>query len=392
MQKVDPAEAVLNLRVLDPAMGSGHFLVTAVDFLSDYIADLMEYAPSVPGWLSGEYVSPLVGRIDFIRQGILRRARASNWVVDENQLTDQAIIRRMVLKRCIYGVDKNPLTVELAKVSLWLHSFTTGAPLSFLDHHLRCGDSLLGLRVSDLRQDLQRLGQLYSASAVQSAENATEAMQQIEDISDADISEVRESTLLFKEIENTTAEFRAVLDILSGTKWLSAGMRKRVRTKFEEPLVATLALRQEDAYDLMAKGPDSVDEDDAIRQRSFWPAFDRLWNNARDLADSERFLHWEVAFPGIWERWQNDQPIGGFDAIIGNPPWDRIKLQEVEWFSARSPELALAPTAAARRAGIKRLHKQEVPLAKEFDAAKDRADKLSKLIRTSGQYPLLGRR
>ena len=76
--------------------------------------------------------------------------------------SDQAIIRRMVLKRCIYGVDKNPLTVELAKVSLWLHSFTVGAPLSFLDHHLRCGDSLVGLRVRDAVNDLQQLGSLFA--------------------------------------------------------------------------------------------------------------------------------------------------------------------------------------------------------------------------------------
>ena len=142
LRKVDPAEAVLDLKVLDPAMGSGHFLVTAVDFLSDYIADLVEYVPAVPEWLDGEYVSPLVERVETIRREILRRAHESKWVMDEAQLTDQALIRRMVLKRCIYGVDKNPLTVELAKVSLWLHSFTVGAPLSFLDHHLRCGDSL----------------------------------------------------------------------------------------------------------------------------------------------------------------------------------------------------------------------------------------------------------
>ena len=145
--KLDPAEAVLDLKVLDPAMGSGHFLVTAVDYLSDDIAGLVEFAPVVPEWLDGEYESPLVGRIASIRDDILRRAEESNWILDEAQLTDQAIIRRMVLKRCIYGVDKNPLTVELAKVSLWLHSFTVGAPLSFLDHHLRCGDSLIGLRV-----------------------------------------------------------------------------------------------------------------------------------------------------------------------------------------------------------------------------------------------------
>ena len=118
--KVDPAEAVLDLKVLDPAMGSGHFLVTAVDFLSDYIAELVEHVTGVPEWLNGEYVSPLMERVAAIRRDIIRRARDSDWIMDESLLTNQAIIRRMVLKRCIYGVDKNPLTVELAKVSLWL--------------------------------------------------------------------------------------------------------------------------------------------------------------------------------------------------------------------------------------------------------------------------------
>ena len=82
---------------------------------------------------------------------------------------------------------------------------------------------------------------------------------------------------------------------------------------------------------------------------------------------------------------------GGFDAVIGNPPWDRIKLQEVEWFATRAPELALAPTAAARKAGIQRLRDRGAPLAADFDAAKDRADKLGQLVRASGHYPLLGR-
>ena len=149
LAKMDPAEAALDLKILDPAMGSGHFLVTAVDFLSDWIAERAESVADLPEWMDGGYVSPLVKRVEAIRQDIVRRARESGWALDEAQLTDQTIIRRMVLKRCIYGVDKNPLTVELAKVSLWLHSFTVGAPLSFLDHHLRCGDSLIGMRVLD---------------------------------------------------------------------------------------------------------------------------------------------------------------------------------------------------------------------------------------------------
>ena len=110
----------------------------------------------------------------------------------------------------------------------------------------------------------------------------------------------------------------------------------------------------------------------------------------RAIADRERFLHWQVAFPGVWQGWQDASPRGGFDAVIGNPPWDRIKLQEVEWFSSRRPELALAPTAAARRAGIRRLRSDGDPLVEDFDDAKERADRMGQIVRGSGHYPLLG--
>ena len=390
LRPLDPAAAALNLKLLDPAMGSGHFLVTAVDYLSDAIADLVEYAPTAAPWLEDAYTSPLLDRIASIRTEILARAGANNWVIDIPQLTDQAIIRRMVLKRCIYGVDKNPLTVELAKVSLWLHSFTVGAPLSFLDHHLRCGDSLIGLRVHDAVKELSRLGGLSSTSAVQAAENATAGMQRIEEMSDADIAEVEQSAALFREVEKTTSPLRGLLNTLCGVNWLAAGMKKRQRAEFEAPLQGVIVSQEEKAFSLLSNGPDSVDPADPVRQHTTWPDFTQTWRAAAEIADRENFLHWEVAFPGVWHRWQDDQPAGGFDAIIGNPPWDRIKLQEVEWFATRSPELALAPTAAARRRGIKQLRDGGDPLASEFDAAKLRADRLGQLIRASGHYPLLG--
>ena len=88
------------------------------------------------------YVSPLVSRIQAIRDRIVANAEERAWVIDRDRLDDRRIVRRMVLKRCVYGVDKNPMEVELVKVALWLRTFTVGAPLSFLDHHLRCGDSL----------------------------------------------------------------------------------------------------------------------------------------------------------------------------------------------------------------------------------------------------------
>ena len=382
LERLDPAAAVLELKVLDPAMGSGHFLVTAVDFLSDYIAELIECVPSVPEWLDGEYASPLVGRVAAIRDDIRKRANESNWVLDEAQLTDQAIIRRMVLKRCIYGVDKNRLTVELAKVSLWLHSFTVGAPLSFLDHHLRCGDSLVGLRVRDATDELHRLGGMFAGSAIAGAETATDGMQRIEEMSDADVAEVQESASLFDGVEETTADLRGLLDFLCGWRWRTAGMKKKERDEFEGPLGTTLGQHTANAYELLARGPEEMDVADDTR-------FAELWHEARTIANREGFLHWEVAFPGVWHRWQESRPQGGFDAVIGNPPWDRIKLQEVEWFATRDLELALAPTAAARRKGIQQLRKQDAPLAAEFDAAKAQSESLSQMVRSGGDYPLL---
>ena len=381
LAKLDPAEAVLNLKVLDPAMGSGHFLVTAVDFLSDYIADLIEYVPVVPEWLDGEYVSPLVERIDAIRTDILNRANESGWVIDKAQFTDQAIIRRMVLKRCIYGVDKNPLTVELAKVSLWLHSFTVGAPLSFLDHHLRCGDSLIGLRVRDANEELYRLGTLFVSSAIQGAENAASGMQLIEEMSDTDISEVQQSIDLFSDVEKTTSPLRGFLDFTCGLRWLTSGMGKSERMKFEIPINDVLGAAPDNAYQLLSRGPGGAEEKDS--------PFGVLWNKAVSIARREGFLHWQVAFPGVWKHWQEQHPQGGFDAVIGNPPWDRIKLQEVEWFATRAPDIARLTTASQRKKAIDKLRDQGDPLADEFDTAKTRADELSLMIRKSDQYPLL---
>ena len=261
LARLDPAQAVLDLKVLDPAMGSGHFLVSAVDFLTDYIADLIEFAPAVPDWLDADdpYHSPLLDRVAAIRDcHPAPRRTQSGWAVNEAQLTDQAIIRRLVLKRCIYGVDKNPLTVELAKVSLWLHSFTVGAPLSFLDHHLRCGDSLLGLRIADAKTELQRLEvPMFVESALQGVENAAHGMRQIEQLSDADVTEVHQSESLFHAVESATADLRGFLDTLAGLRWHTAGMRVRQRATFEAPVAETLGADPTQAFTLLSQGAGS---------------------------------------------------------------------------------------------------------------------------------------
>ena len=175
-------------------------------------------------------------------------------------------------------------------------------------------------------------------------------------------------------------------------RWLTAGMKTKERNTYWAPVTEALGHEPAGAFALLSQGPAATGFRNYQRRSGAGPEsdFEQRWSDARSIADDESFLHWEVAFPGVWRRWQDARPEGGFDAVIGNPPWDRIKLQEVEWFATRAPALARASTAAARRAGIRRLREQGDPLAGDFDAAKARADNLGRLVRASGHYPLLG--
>ncbi|MFO8007857.1 MAG: hypothetical protein R6V05_08985 [Candidatus Brocadiia bacterium] len=137
----DPPTRVLELKVLDPALGSGHFLVGALDYISAELS----------GLLNKYEESPVLERMDDDRRKIVESLRKQGIEADEAKLTQENLLRRMVMKRCLYGVDLNPLAVELSKLSLWLRAFTAGAPLSFLDHHVKCGNSLIGATLDDLR-------------------------------------------------------------------------------------------------------------------------------------------------------------------------------------------------------------------------------------------------
>lgn len=170
LDAADPAAAMLELKVCDPAMGSGHFLVALVDFMADRVLEAITAAQllvAAQPWAAHlvergrPWESPLVARVAGIRASIKRQAGQHGWAVTDAQLDDRHIVRRMVLKKSIYGVDKNPMAVELAKTALWLHTFTVGAPLSFLDHHLRHGDSLHGERLGTVQRGLQALGMLF---------------------------------------------------------------------------------------------------------------------------------------------------------------------------------------------------------------------------------------
>ena len=380
IRTLDPATALLDLKVCDPAMGSGHFLVSLVDLMADQVIGAIAEAEMDAPQAWGDYVSPLTERIDTIRDTILANAERRGWTMDPDQLDDRHIVRRMVLKRCVYGVDKNPMAVELAKVSLWLHTFTVGAPLSFLDHHLRCGDSLFGVWVRPAIDKAEQQGGLFLKDSLNRATHAAAPMQTIEGLTDAEVAEAHRSAEEFAKVLEMTAPLNALLSLLHAFDWMDLRDRED-RAAYLAWLDGTFG---DPIHIAQGGAPDLAETEMAVR-------FSCLLGGARKLIEAECFLNWQVAFPGVWSNWEEAELRGGFDAVVGNPPWDRMKLQQVEWFSARRPEIAMAPRAADRKRMIADLENAGDPLADEYARASEQAASALRMARTGGDYPLLSR-
>lgn len=377
----DPAQAILRLRVCDPAMGSGHFLVSLVDLMADKVLEAMAEATAGAEQAGHDYASPLADRIGEIRRTILKNAREEGWTIDEAQLDDRHIVRRMVLKRCVYGVDKNPMAVELAKVALWLHTFTVGAPLSFIDHHLRCGDSLFGLWVRDAIDKAEAMGGgLLWNDALRNAQRSAEAMKTIEALTDAEIAEAHRSAAMWEDVELMTGELDGFVSFMHALDWLNLD-------KDGKGLVRLwLDGRFGDAIPI-ARGRKEPESGKAKAEEV--EAFTEIWRDARQLIEEERFLNWQIAFPGVWQDWASAERKGGFDAIVGNPPWDRFEFEEVPWFAARDPEIALEPLKARRKKMIAALKERRPDLLRQFNEAQERRQQASRIVRSGGSYEVL---
>jgi len=322
----DAREALLGIKVCDPAMGSGHFLVNAVDHLTDGIIQRMQTYhdahPNVP-W---EW-NPIQRLIERVRTEILEEMERQGIAVDPARLDDTALLTRLVMKRCIYGVDLNKMAVELAKLSLWLHSFTVGAPLSFLDHHLRWGNSLIGTEVRNVERNLRTVEQTTKVSkearrlAEARGETAreiatafqgglfagpfaglldlTKMMLDVVERSDATLADVRQSAEDFDLFQKQLTPYKQVLDL-----WVSQHFGNRDAYEF-------LTLYGADVLPAV-KGEMEVAEQ-----------YGRAIERARDLWRGKRFFHWDLEFPEVFvdlrrRDWAEDP---GFDAVVGNPPY-----------------------------------------------------------------------
>ena len=259
----DALEAFLGIKVCDSAMGSGHFLVNTVDHLTDGIIRRMQVYhdthPDVPwDWNPAQrLIERMRGEIgaEMARQGI---------TIDPARLDDTSLLTRLVMKRCIYGVDLNPLAVELAKLSLWLHTFTVGAPLSFLDHHLRWGNSVIGadvrtveramrgeVRESKATAESRRLAEARGeAPATPSAAtqfglfqgpfagllDLTAVMIEVAERSDTTLADVQGSAEAYAAFQSQLLPYKQALDL-----WVSQWFDDERPDRFRKPVRSTLA-------------------------------------------------------------------------------------------------------------------------------------------------------
>lgn len=285
---------LLDIKICDPAMGSGHFLVEAVDYLTDQLIEILNLYPQH---------NPVLGMLDQTRKIILQNLKQQGIILNPDRLEPTQLLQRVVMKRCVYGVDLNPMAVELAKVSLWLHSFTIGAPLSFLDHHLRCGNSLVGTTVKEaeaaMSQDCGGQFTLLTGPFV-GLLRAAEIMRGVSLLSDATFAEVEQSERLFREFDQAAKPYKRLLDIYVGQFFGLKRAEQFLRVFGTNAITADISkMKKVDA---------------------------EVYENAEKLSREKRFFHWDLEFPEVFVDLENASWYhnAGFDAVVGNPPYDEL--------------------------------------------------------------------
>ena len=277
-------DEILSLKILDPATGSGHFLVGVVDYLAEELITHPD-APHITETTDAE--------------------------------TELAYWRRRVVESCVYGVDLNPMAVELAKLSLWLHTVAKGQPLSFLDHHIRCGNSLIGAKI----ENLSNLPELKK-SRRKTSDPQTEIPMAFPFTDKVAIAIGH--YLLIEEIESSTAE--------------------QIHRKEEKLETAQKMLRfHKGAADLWT----SVYFGNDVSRSTYHQALNALrsqntdaledllsYQRAQGIAKEKRFFHWEIEFPEVFrDKYGREKDNPGFDAVVGNPPYVSVTNIESDFRS-----------------------------------------------------------
>jgi len=326
------AKQLFEFFVLDPACGSGHFLVEVVEDLADQIATLL-----------GELALPAIREeLDALRAAAGRTFGAG--------IEDTALVERLVLKRCVYGVDLSRMGAEIAKVSLWLSSFVPGLSLAYLDHNIQVGNSLIGVaRPESVTPPGTEHGQvvLFGDALSDAVADAAEQAARLRAIEDRTPDEVEASREANEALHDSIRAAERVLDL-----WIA------------QPL--GLAGAREEA---LQAGREIIDGQESL-----------LADEASELARRHHALHWPLAFAEVFARSR-----AGFDVVVGNPPWEEVVVEELAFFGLHRPGLRSLPEAE-RKLEVERLKEERPELADRLSDLRDRLATLRAYLGPAGGF------
>lgn len=282
---------ILRFKILDNACGSGHFLIESLNAITKIVLESFDSFPSFKTLYEREK--------DNITQNITE-------YIPDYQIDESDIIKRLLLKRVIFGVDVNPFSIELSKLSLWIDSFIFGTPLSFLEHHIKCGNALIGTSIADFKQNT--LAKSKESLFLQDLDSKFNILQEVfgklDSIKDSSESDIKESKRLYnEEILPMLSILNLYLNYENAKHFIKDPQEKQIFINLSTEKLKELGISQ---------------ESEMIQAKELIESY----------AKTYRFFNYEIEFPEI----VNGGVFIGFDIIIGNPPWDKTKFSDSDFF------------------------------------------------------------
>ena len=331
--ETDPAKAarqLLSFAVVDPACGSAHFLVQVAETLAEETVRFLAIHP----------LPDLAEEVDRLRDGAEPGA----------EIDDVALLRRLIVKRCVFGVDRSRMGAEVAILSLWLASFVPGMSLAYLNRNIVVGDSLIG--VGDANKVLEE-GKLFTDVLREQLRHATEAVARMTAIQDRTPEEVAASKRADEEATAATAGLKRLFDLWTAEQFQLTGAREYAGLHPADVIAGT-------------------GHGDAA-----------LVRRAGEMAEEHGFLHWPLAFPQVFSR---EQP--GFDVVVGNPPWEEVTIEELSFYGLFLPGVN-SLRDEDRSAAVTRLVRERPELEGRFRARQDKL-KIHRQALATGDYESMG--
>jgi len=345
LDETDASEAFFDFRVADIAMGSGHFLISAIDMMEKEMTD----------YLAEHHLPGVKNELAELRSIALKTLSGTGQDVPAE---DSQLLRRLIARRCIYGVDINPLAVQLARLAVWIHTFVPGLPLSFLDRTLIRGNSLVGVgNINELRESFRRFSSpLFNLDPQKLLGKAEKPLRRLANNNDSSLTDIQKARTAQDDVKVALYDTKFLCDLLTAAPISDDPAVKEVLDEWEEL-------------------SDRLDAEDPKIQEAFYASQKTL--------DSLSVLHFPIAFPEVFLR---ARP--GFDVILGNPPWEKVKVDKDAFWARHFPGLR-GKSQREQEAEKERLQTERPDLVALYEHEIEEMKRLRKAL-VSGAYPGIG--